>query len=584
MKICTMMVCALVMVQVVFAQQLEKDVRQQSISVLDFGGWQGSGSKERKEYQNILSDKITTKIIKSHRFRVIDRSHLEKVMEEQKLQMSGLVNEATMVQIGQIMGVEKFIVGNFTRNSTEYFKAEYYEGKKIKDAYYTAQISATIKMLDIETAVYVEAIEAEGRGKGKDKRNALMNALEKLSINILTGFEEYFKIQAFITKLDNSIVILDRGTVHGVLSGMSFEVYETSDPEFGARARLVGKLKVVSAERSNATGRLFGDFSAVKTGYLIRETKDEIKVEATILEKSFGSATVNVGADLGIKIGTKFKVIELGKELIDPTTGEKYGQKKKEIGIISISEVGPSFSRGKIVEGRYSIEEGMQIMETNRILQKIGFSILYGYYQATVEVNNSAGHASIADKYTGSHEIDYDFSDYEGFDQNSFFEISGYSRDMVNNIGLDLNLSYLGGTADLTMFSLDGHLAYNQGVIPEYLYITPRIGLGIGSATLRLPGSIVSDISDGEDKSLRALSVYFSGSITTKIIFSGLVVTANVGYKTLEYSDWDYTVKTGKKTENDVDETESISLDDALVPYPSIKIPLHVSIGIAIEL
>jgi len=173
----------------------------ENITVLPFDGWTGNVTAAR-EYQNALTDKIATEIIQSHRFNVIDRTHLDKVLAEQDLHLTGLIDEASVVQIGKVLGVKKFILGTFTRNSTEHHAAEYYEGKKISDAYYSAQVEASIRMLDVETARYLEATEATGKGTGPDRRNALLNALDKLADAVMTRFEKYFVIQAYITSVD----------------------------------------------------------------------------------------------------------------------------------------------------------------------------------------------------------------------------------------------------------------------------------------------------------------------------------------------------------------------------------------------
>ena len=324
-KLIIIITALILLTTTVFTQNFE----QQKITVLPFSGWQGGNSRTISEYQNILTDKIVTRIIKSHRFSVVDRSHLQTIVKEQKLQLSGLIDESTAIRIGGLLGVDKFILGSFTRNSTEYHKAEYYEGKKTTDAYYTAEINASIKLLDVQTAMYIEATESVGSGRGSDAKNALLNALDSVADNVIVGFEEYFRIQAFITKVEKSTVFLDRGKSLGINQGMSFEVYDITKSDIvnrkatiGADYNKIGKLKIVFTESQSSKGRLFGEFLKVQPGNLIRETKEDIKVEAIILEKSFGEVVINVGADLGLSEGSTFDVIKKIKELKDQTTGE----------------------------------------------------------------------------------------------------------------------------------------------------------------------------------------------------------------------------------------------------------------------
>ncbi len=74
-SMCRYILALLLVLSAAAAQELE------NITVLPFEGWTGNVSAAR-EYQNALTDKIATKIIQSHRFNVIDRVHLDKVLTE----------------------------------------------------------------------------------------------------------------------------------------------------------------------------------------------------------------------------------------------------------------------------------------------------------------------------------------------------------------------------------------------------------------------------------------------------------------------------------------------------------------------
>ncbi len=224
MKLTSTFIRALLLLMALTATIMPQEL--ENITVLPFEGWTGSDSRSAGEFQNAITDKIITRIVQTHRFDVIYRANLEKIILEQDLHLTGLIDEASVVQIGKVLGVKKFILGTFTRNSTEHHAAEYYEGKKISDAYYSAQVEASIRMRAVETARYMEATEATGKGTGHDRRNALLNALDKLADAVMTRFEKYFVIQAYITSVDKAMVILDRGTAYGVKEGMDFDVYD----------------------------------------------------------------------------------------------------------------------------------------------------------------------------------------------------------------------------------------------------------------------------------------------------------------------------------------------------------------------
>ena len=342
-------------------------------------------------------------------------------------------------------------------------------------------------------------------------------------------------------------------------------------------------MKIVSAESQSSKGRLFGDLSKVSIGNLIRETKERIKVEATIIEKSLGKVIINAGADLGLSEGSIFNVIKKGRALIDPITGEVYGIKTKKIGLIHLYEVGPSFARGKIIKGRYSIDEGMYIKETEGLVTNLGFSLSYGIFSATTDVNNTVGDYTVTDKYTGSHNISMDYSEYKAFTNGTLIRASLYGRNLARNYSAYLNFDFYSINDNLSAWSTDLCLSYNLGILPEYIYITPGLGIGFGHASQELPGNIVDEISNGEDKSLSAPSIFYTGNIGARITLNHFVFWGEMSYRTLNFSEWDYTVKTGKKNKDGDDITEFITISNEFVPYPKISMPISINVGFSYE-
>jgi curli biogenesis system outer membrane secretion channel CsgG len=62
---------------------------------------------------NVMADNIALELMKLG-FEVIERGSLDKVLSEQKLQMSGLTDPATAANVGKILGVDAVVLGNVT--------------------------------------------------------------------------------------------------------------------------------------------------------------------------------------------------------------------------------------------------------------------------------------------------------------------------------------------------------------------------------------------------------------------------------------------------------------------------------------
>ncbi len=71
-------------------------------------------SQENQGYMTGLEDMLTTGLVQSKRYRVLERSQLEEVQAEQNLGASGQVDEATAAQVGNIAGADILIVAAVT--------------------------------------------------------------------------------------------------------------------------------------------------------------------------------------------------------------------------------------------------------------------------------------------------------------------------------------------------------------------------------------------------------------------------------------------------------------------------------------
>ena len=85
-----------------------------SLAVLNF-----DTQASRKIFGDIdPMDKMITLFVDQGRFRVMERTKIEAVLEEQKLGMTGIIDEATAAEIGKGIGVDLIVLGKITRIAT----------------------------------------------------------------------------------------------------------------------------------------------------------------------------------------------------------------------------------------------------------------------------------------------------------------------------------------------------------------------------------------------------------------------------------------------------------------------------------
>jgi curli biogenesis system outer membrane secretion channel CsgG len=68
-----------------------------------------------------ISEMMVTALIQSNRFKVIERTQLDKIMEEQALGQTGALDDQTALEVGNILGVNAIVIGSvsFLKNIIE---------------------------------------------------------------------------------------------------------------------------------------------------------------------------------------------------------------------------------------------------------------------------------------------------------------------------------------------------------------------------------------------------------------------------------------------------------------------------------
>jgi len=99
-----------------------------------------------------ITDTITTKLLQSGRFQIVDQSNLEAVKSQLSFQNeSGYVDPGTAVKIGNMVGAQYMLYGNLSSIVKS--------NKSTKDVYY----KFTLRMLDLKRGTLVWQDEKEIR-------------------------------------------------------------------------------------------------------------------------------------------------------------------------------------------------------------------------------------------------------------------------------------------------------------------------------------------------------------------------------------------------------------------------------------
>ncbi len=154
-----------------------------------------------RDLGEIILDKMITVLVNQERFKVMERAQLDKILQEQSLGSSGVIDAATAAQIGRGIGVDAIIIGSVAAAAS-------------------GSISIDARVIDTESAAI---IVAEDVYSGSSDAQSVKNAIENLSNKIV---EELPLVEGYIIRIDGSEVILDIGRLGGLKRGMKCIIYK----------------------------------------------------------------------------------------------------------------------------------------------------------------------------------------------------------------------------------------------------------------------------------------------------------------------------------------------------------------------
>ena len=117
--------------------------RENYIAVIDFENINMNSGTVKA-----LTQRLTTELITLEKFDVLERSDMEKLLDEQKFQYSGCVDTQCVVDIGKILGAKHMVIGSISKIGNSY--------------------SIDARMISVETSKAVKSAQYTYNGKIED--------------------------------------------------------------------------------------------------------------------------------------------------------------------------------------------------------------------------------------------------------------------------------------------------------------------------------------------------------------------------------------------------------------------------------
>ncbi|MCI0490473.1 MAG: hypothetical protein L0229_28090 [Blastocatellia bacterium] len=238
-----------------------------------------------------LTEMLTTELVKTERFVVVERASIEQVTEEQDFGASGRVNPETAASKGRIIGAQTLITGDITEFS-----------------YNRSSLGGTFKPLKIL--------------KTKSERVKAMVAIDIRLIDAVTG----------------EVIYSGRSKGDATMTGASAELTR-KDQEFS-----------ISGYENTPLGRASREAIENAVAAIVSAMK-EMPWSGRIVDVREGMVYINAGSELGIRLGMEFDVYDQQKPLVDPETGKALGTPDRKVGSIRVETVEDKYSVARLTAG-----------------------------------------------------------------------------------------------------------------------------------------------------------------------------------------------------------------------------------------
>jgi TolB-like protein len=168
-----------------------------SVAVLPF---ENKGASQ--DLGEIILDKMITALFSQERFRVIERTQLDKILQEQQLALSGVLDASTAAALGKGLGVDAIIMGSVAATRS-------------------GSLSIDARAIDTESATIIVAHDAySGSADALSVKNTVENLAHKFteSLPLVSG--------TIIQVNTDNTILLDVGRTGGLKKGLKCVIYK----------------------------------------------------------------------------------------------------------------------------------------------------------------------------------------------------------------------------------------------------------------------------------------------------------------------------------------------------------------------
>jgi len=238
-----------------------------------------------------LTEMLTTSLLKTNRFVVLERAVMDKVLGEQDFGAGGRVAKESAAGQGKVLGAQAIVTGDITEfsytQSSVGGKFSLLKGIGTKLDKVSALVAIDIRVIDAVTGQVLASQRSEGKA-----------TMSNLSAEILQGGQDFNVAAAENTPLGQASRQALQGAVNTIANGMQKERWS-----------------------------------------------------ARVIDFRDGLLYINAGSDIGVQSGLEIDVFRPQEALVDPDTGQSLGAPDRKTGSATVQSAQAKYAVAKVSSG-----------------------------------------------------------------------------------------------------------------------------------------------------------------------------------------------------------------------------------------
>ena len=243
-----------------------------------------------------ISQKITqiasSTATKLNRYNIIDRSQLDKILKEQKLQHSGMIDQDQAIEIGKLAAANQALfvqINNFGQKGVptekqkdkeekeepetglfgwvlkEIVKAEIDKEMKNVERFpnnINTVIDGEMRLIDVESGQSISSFTIHADYTGGVQAKSLSKALKQVRSQMVSNLKSLYQLSTEVLDVQGNEIMLLLGKNMGVREGTLFEILtldkkrKVRDREITVPGKSVGFVKVKKVSTDASEGRI----------------------------------------------------------------------------------------------------------------------------------------------------------------------------------------------------------------------------------------------------------------------------------------------------------------------------------------